>query len=309
MRRRRRLLLLVTLAGPLVSGREPAIEASCAAAWPIPAACSCHSAGGRGRPISRDLRIAYASAGSTPSVVAAAIARYTPLLRPESSGDGQTPAAITDVRVFVEEPANDWLGKNTSYAHSLELGADNSTVRIEAQSVFGVAYALETLSQLTTANTLNCSSFRVSDAPEFQHRGLMVDSGRRFYPPALLRSLMDGMAYSKMNVLHLHATDFGGFRFQSQRWPQLTAGLHDKNGGRLFYTKQDIQSLVTYGRERGIRLIGEVDIPAHACGFWPLATVGLRFCTNDTQNGTQIPMQLANDPAGRAIHIIGSLLD
>lgn len=48
---------------------------------------------------------------------------------------------------------------------------------------------------------------QVFDGPQYDWRGLMVDSGRRFFPVPLLQNLMDTMAGAKLNVLHLHASD------------------------------------------------------------------------------------------------------
>ena len=48
---------------------------------------------------------------------------------------------------------------------------------------------------------------KVTDSPSWRHRGLMVDTARRFLPPALLRTIIDGMSFSKLNVLHLHLSD------------------------------------------------------------------------------------------------------
>ena len=37
-----------------------------------------------------------------------------------------------------------------------------------------------------------------------RHRGLLLDTARRFFPLALLESTIDAMAIFKLNVLHLH---------------------------------------------------------------------------------------------------------
>ena len=73
----------------------------------------------------------------------------------------------------------------------------------------------------------------IVDAPERPHRGVLVDSGKRFFPPSLLRNLLDGMAASKLNVLHLHLSDWCSFTLASDELPELTAGLPDG----MFYTK------------------------------------------------------------------------
>ena len=43
------------------------------------------------------------------------------------------------------------------------------------------------------------------------------------------------MAAAKLNVLHLHLSDFGGFRVASPTYPALTATLLDKHGARLYW--------------------------------------------------------------------------
>ena len=51
------------------------------------------------------------------------------------------------------------------------------------------------------------------------------------------------MGYSKMSVLHLHASDYGGFRIESKRHPALNAKL-----GGNYYTQQEIRGLVSFAR-------------------------------------------------------------
>ena len=54
---------------------------------------------------------------------------------------------------------------------------------------------------------------------------------------------MQAMGYSKMSVLHLHASDYGGFRIESKRHPALNAKL-----GGNYYTQQEIRGLVSFAR-------------------------------------------------------------
>lgn len=75
------------------------------------------------------------------------------------------------------------------------------------------------------------------------------------------------MSFSKMNVLHLHFADFPAFRIQSLLFPSLTGKL-----GAQSYTQVDVRQLVEFARERGVRVVGEVDVPGHASGMRPLAT-------------------------------------
>ena len=86
-----------------------------------------------------------------------------------------------------------------------------------AASPYGVAYALETLAQLAKQGCTG--AFTVSDAPDFPHRGLMIDTGRRFYSVPLVESVLEGMAAMKMNVLHMFLSELC-FRVESKVYVQ-----------------------------------------------------------------------------------------
>jgi hypothetical protein len=51
---------------------------------------------------------------------------------------------------------------------------------------------------------LSIQPMSIVDAPQYQWRGFMVDTGRRFWPVPLLQQVMDAMEANKLNVLHLH---------------------------------------------------------------------------------------------------------
>jgi len=112
-------------------------------------------------------------------------------------------------------------------------------VTIRAETVYGARHGLETLSQLVARvpaplevagrgrNTprnhvlLMASNVRLSDAPVFCHRGLMLDTARHFLPLHDMQRTLDGMAASKLNVLHWHATDTQSFPLELPSVPQL----------------------------------------------------------------------------------------
>ena len=51
----------------------------------------------------------------------------------------------------------------------------------------------------------------------------MLDSARHFQSPAFVRSMIDWMAWHKLNVLHWHLTDDQGWRLEIRRYPRLTS--------------------------------------------------------------------------------------
>ena len=68
----------------------------------------------------------------------------------------------------------------------------------------GVLYGLETFSQLVNSQGMIVGDgITITDAPKFRHRGLTIDVGRRFAPIKLINSIIDGLSYTKMNVLHM----------------------------------------------------------------------------------------------------------
>jgi hexosaminidase len=50
----------------------------------------------------------------------------------------------------------------------------------------------------------------------------MVDPARRYLTPKALRTILDGMATEKLNILHLHLTDDQSFPLQLPHHPELT---------------------------------------------------------------------------------------
>ena len=149
----------------------------------------------------------------------------------------------------------------------------------------------------------------ITDSPTFRHRGLMLDAGRRHFPVPLVKTILDGMSASKLNVLHLHLSDFGGFRVQTAQYPELTAGLVDDVGNPLYWNASDVHDIVQHASDRGIRVMPEVDLPGHAAAFVPLAgATGVQFCTNESSTPGMLPSQLYDDPEGRTWKVLHAVL-
>ena len=127
-------------------------------------------------------------------------------------------------------------------------------------------------------------------------RGLLVDSGRRFAPVPLLKTIIETMAAVKLNVLHLHLSDYCRFGVESKRYPNLTAALTGANAGH--YTHADVNDIVAYAGDRGVRVIPEFDVPSHSLGFLPVASPGgLEFCSTCAYAPTGcVPSQLYGTP-------------
>ena len=172
---------------------------------------------------------------------------------------------------------------------SYEMYTDeNNSLLIFADTIYGAMYSLETLSQLIDLETgmLLHSNIHIKDEPQYAWRGLMIDSGRRFVNVATMKNLLDTMAATKLNVLHLHASDFCRFGVESKIYPNLTESLTGIHGG--FYTQNNIVDLIAYASDRGIRIVPEFDIPGHSRGFMPVESQGLSFCDPSSDSRNQL---------------------
>lgn len=131
------------------------------------------------------------------------------------------------------------LAPDTSSAYTLTVTASSATV--SGESPFSALYGAETFAQLAEGPG-GFQAVVVKDAPEFNHRGLTVDGGRRIAPIPLLRSIIDGLSFTKMNVLHLGITG-PAVRIVVSALPELTSHLEVGQ----FYTAHDIAGIVEYG--------------------------------------------------------------
>lgn len=105
-----------------------------------------------------------------------------------------------------------------------------------------------------------------SDKPVFTHRGITLDTSRHFLSLASIKRTLDIMATCKLNVLHLHLTDSHSFPVVSEAVPEMSQwGAYSENHT---YTIEQLRELSHYAMVRGIRVIPELDAPAHAGQGW-----------------------------------------
>ena len=228
--------------------------------WPLPLRWACIPSGGTPTVLDARLSITLQGTGASSDVARAAAARYLPLLR----AAGRPPNSTVDrVDISVSSTAAQALSRLTNYSYTMSRQLNGTTIVATAASPFGVAYALESLLQLTRDEAQRrCRSFSLIDAPRFAHRGLLLDTGRRFHPLPMLESLLESMAIVRLNVLHLYLSE-ECFRIESKLFPALTSSnctvepnFHYGDPG--FYTHADVRRLVNFARLRGIRIVPEV---------------------------------------------------
>ncbi len=166
--------------------------------------------------------------------------------------------------VSVDGPGENIQSVDEDESYSLEVTP--SGARLHAATVVGAIRGLETLQQLVQSDATSyfVPAVSIRDTPRFRWRGLMIDCGRHFMPLDVIKRSLDGMAAVKLNVFHWHLSEDQGFRIESRSFPKLT----EMGSDGLFYTQEQAREIVTYARDRGIRVVPEFDIPGHTSAWF-----------------------------------------
>lgn len=140
-------------------------------------------------------------------------------------------------------------------------------LKLSANTIWGVIRGLETISQMYFVQSDSKYMFetQIVDQPRFSHRGFFLDTSRHFMVLDIIKQMLDGMAYNKLNVFHWHMVNDQSFSYGalSDKYSFLY-----KNGAyppyqHHIYTKQDVEYIIEYARMRGIRVYPEFDTPGH----------------------------------------------
>ncbi|KRX03330.1 Glycoside hydrolase, superfamily [Pseudocohnilembus persalinus] len=90
---------------------------------------------------------------------------------------------------------------------------------------------------------------------------MMLDTSRHFLSLNVLKKYIDAMMFNKLNVLHIHFTDDPSFPIEIKNQEDLSNfGKFDED---QFYSVDNINELIQYGLERGVRIIPEIDSPTN----------------------------------------------
>jgi len=183
---------------------------------------------------------------------------------------------MTALDMKLTDPAQAKLVLHCEHANEIvqEVGEDESYsletspagAKLDAVTPIGIMRGLQTFLQSvqTTSGGFAAPAIAIQDKPRFLWRGLMIDVGRHFIPLDVLKRNLDGMAAVKLNVFHWHLSDNQGFRVESKKFPKL----QEMGSDGLYYTQDEVRDLIAYGRDRGIRIVPEFDMPGHSTAWF-----------------------------------------
>ena len=173
------------------------------------------------------------------------------------------------------------LGNKGQEPESYTLNVTDCSIVIEGADQAGIFYGMQTLCKSLPATEGTARAVfpqvRITDAPRFHYRGMMLDVCRHFYGVDFVKKYIDLLALHNINYFHWHLTDDQGWRIPIGKCPRLTevgsqrrqtiVGMSDSrfdgvpHGG--CYTREEIREVVQYAAERFISVIPEIDIPGH----------------------------------------------
>ncbi|XP_013190818.2 chitooligosaccharidolytic beta-N-acetylglucosaminidase [Amyelois transitella] len=195
-------------------------------------------------------------------------------------GRNVTKISTTPVVVYLTVKSPDlsltW-DTDEEYVLDVQTKDGNVAVRIIGETIYGVRHGLESFSQLVAADKPEFSDekecglrmvtgAKIRDRPVYKHRGLVLDTSRNFIPMKDIKRTIDGLAATKMNVFHWHVTDSHSFPLESTRVPQFTR--YGAYSSSEIYSAKEVRDLVEYAQIRGVRVVIEIDAPAHAGNGW-----------------------------------------
>ena len=228
-----------------------------------------------------------------------------------------------NIKTVIDEA---WSGNPEGY----QLDVTPGGIDLRAGSPDGLFYGMQTLRQLYAGGEVPCVSIR--DNPRFGYRGLHLDVSRHFFSKEEVMKLLDVMSFYKLNTLHMHLTDAGGWRIEIDKYPKLTSetafrtesdwrkwwdgrdrkylpeGTPGAYGG--YYTKEDIREIVKHAASKHINIIPEIEFPGHSeevlMAYPELSCSGKPYQNGDFCIGNELSFTFMEDVLAEGIDLFPS---
>lgn len=170
------------------------------------------------------------------------------------------------------------LVSKNSEAYEIEVSPKG--IVITGASEAGVFYGIQTLRKsipVAKVQKVKMPAVKISDAPAFAYRGMMLDVSRHFCTVDSVKRWIDMLALHNVNTFHWHLTEDQGWRIEIKKYPRLTeigskrtetvigrnSGKYDGKPHGGFYTQAEAREIVAYAAERYINVVPEIDMPGH----------------------------------------------
>lgn len=134
---------------------------------------------------------------------------------------------------------------------------------IEAANYRAAAYGSVTLLQALTGGAgtnqqVIIPKMTIHDWPDVDYRGQMIDLARQWHTIDAVKEYVRLCRLYKIKYLQLHLSDDQSFTFPTTNYPAIPGP------GTRKYTYEQLHDLESYAVARGVTIIPEIDVPAHA---------------------------------------------
>ena len=241
-----------------------------------------------------------------PQATEAPIATYAVFPTAAAKAKRNSYSQLTSVSVNIKD-SNAALQHGVDESYTLDVTANSQTIAITAQTTWGALHAFTTLQQLIISDghggLIIEQPVSIKDSPLYPYRGIMIDSGRNFLTLPKIYEQINGMALSKLNVLHWHLDDAQSWPVQMHSYPQMTK---DAYSAQEQYAQGDLKNVIAYAQARGVRVIPEVDMPGHASSGWKQVDPSIVACANSWWSNDNWPLHTAVEPNPGQLEILNS---
>lgn len=182
--------------------------------------------------------------------------------------------------------------------YNLKIG---DSVTVEAESSTGAYWATRSILQILKQTDGTIAKGEARDYPKYEVRGFMLDVARRPFSKKIVDEVAKTMSWYKMNDLQLHLNDnyifleeytkagedpmtaYEGFRLESNIKADGNLNKVDLTSDDIYWTKDEMRSMIQDYREIGMNVVPEFDTPAHSLSFTKVRP-DLRFGTSGREN-------------------------
>ncbi|OGM50863.1 N-acetylglucosaminidase [Aspergillus bombycis] len=242
-----------------------------------------------------------------PAATEAPISSFEPFPTPTAGASRKAKRASNSlqyVNVHVNDTEAD-LQHGVDESYTIDVKEDSDSITINAQTVWGALHAFTTLQQLVISDghggLIIEEPVSIKDSPLYPYRGIMLDTGRNFITLPKIFEQLEGMALSKLNVLHWHIDDAQSWPIWVDAYPEM---VKDAYSPHEIYSRNDVRNIVNYARARGIRVIPEIDMPSHSSSGWKQVDPEMVTCTDSWWSNDDWPLHTAVEPNPGQLDII-----
>lgn len=157
--------------------------------------------------------------------------------------------------LFTHDKATEELGDE-----GYKILVEKHLITVTANKYAGFFNATQTIRQLLPKETeskskvdrkWNIPACRVKDIPVETWRACRLDCASTYQSVDTIKQFIKTISRYKLNTMYWTVTGNGGWRIESKKYPKLNAGK--------FYTKADIDEIISYAKDRNVKVIPHVE--------------------------------------------------